>query len=209
MPLESHARAGGPGVTQVRGISTTRGWEHRRPRRPLIELADHKRRATAYPTVSERTREVPPGSVRLDARRKRLYWHTVSGRGDSAPFGCDEARCPSPVAGIRGVQPRRSRPVGALDACLHRNSSAIQRGQVERCKTSLEIPGLFPLHCRLTSGVSRRFEISRSARLLRGMQMRPASPGRGPHRVLAAVWTRSTGVGDRAADDSAILGDTP
>ncbi len=44
------------GVTQIRGISTTCGWEHRRTRRPIIESVDRRRRATAYSTVSERTR---------------------------------------------------------------------------------------------------------------------------------------------------------
>ena len=43
------------GMAQVRGISTTRGWERRRPRRPIIESVDRKRRATASPTVSERS----------------------------------------------------------------------------------------------------------------------------------------------------------
>ncbi len=44
------------GVTQIRGISTTHGRERRRPRRSIIESVDRKRRATAYPTVSDRTR---------------------------------------------------------------------------------------------------------------------------------------------------------
>ena len=43
-------------VTQVRESSTTRGGKRRRPRRPIIELVSCKRRATAFPTVSERTR---------------------------------------------------------------------------------------------------------------------------------------------------------
>ncbi len=42
------------GVTQVRGISTTRSGERRRPRRLITESVDRKRCATAYLTVSER-----------------------------------------------------------------------------------------------------------------------------------------------------------
>ncbi len=57
------ARRRGAGVTQVHGISTTRGWE----RRPIIESVDGKRRATAHPMVSERTREEPAPSWRLSS----------------------------------------------------------------------------------------------------------------------------------------------
>ncbi len=50
-------------VIQVRGISMTYCWERRRPRGPIIESVGGKRRATAYPTVSERTRNLLSGQM--------------------------------------------------------------------------------------------------------------------------------------------------
>ncbi len=72
------------GVIQVREISMTCCWERRRPRRPIIG----KRRATAYPTVSERTLIRLPclfmvTSLTRGARVYRLLTEAIADGGPS------------------------------------------------------------------------------------------------------------------------------